>query len=56
MSRVELRKSRKDGLKAIKTFATKPEAVEYANNLAKSQNGTVLIHASKGKNKGKFIK
>ena len=46
----------KDGLKAIKTFATKPEAVEYANNLAKSQNGTVLIHASKGKNKGKFIK
>ena len=46
----------KDGLKVIKTFATKKEAVEYANNLAKSQDGTVLVHASKGKNKGKFIK
>ena len=46
----------KDGLKVIKTFPTKKEAVEYANNLAKSQNGTVLVHASKGKNKGKFIK
>ena len=46
----------KDGLKVIKTFDTKKEAVEYANNLAKSQNGTVLVHASKGKNKGKFIK
>ncbi len=46
----------KDGLKVIKTFDTKKEAVEYANNLAKSQDGTVLIHASKGKNKGKFMK
>ena len=46
----------KDGLKVIKTFDTKKEAVEYANNLAKSQDGTVLVHASKGKNKGKFIK
>ena len=46
----------KDGLKVIKTFSTKKEAVEFANNLAKSQNGTVLVHASKGKNKGKFIK
>ena len=46
----------KEGLRAIKTFATKPEAIEYANQLAKSQNGTVLVHASKGKNKGKFTK
>ena len=46
----------KDGLKVIKTFSTKKEAVEFANDLAKSQNGTVLVHASKGKNKGKFIK
>ena len=46
----------KDGLKVIKTFDTKKEAVEYANNLAKSQDGTVLVHASKGKNKGRFIK
>ena len=46
----------KDGLKVIKTFDTKKEAVEYANNLAKSQGGTVLVHASKGKNKGKFMK
>ena len=30
--------------------------LRMANNLAKSQNGTVLVHASKGKNKGKFIK
>ncbi len=46
----------KDGLKVIKTFDTKVEAVSYANKLAKSQDGTVLIHASKGKNKGRFIK
>ena len=46
----------KDGLKAIKTFDTKVEAMNYANSLAKSQNGTILVHASKGKNKGKFIK
>ena len=46
----------KDGLKVIKTFNTKVEALEFANNLAKSQNGSVLVHASKGKNKGKFIK
>ena len=46
----------KDGLKVIKTFDTKAEALEYANNLAKSQNGTVLVHASKGKNKGRFTK
>ena len=46
----------KDGLKVIKTFSTKKEAIEFANNLAKSQDGTVLVHASKGKNKGKFIK
>ena len=46
----------KDGLKVIKTFDTKKEAVEYANNLAKSQDGIVLVHASKGKNKGKFMK
>ena len=48
--------SLKSGLKVIKTFKTKVEALEYANALAKSQNGTVLVHASKGKNKGKFIK
>ena len=46
----------KDGLKVIKTFNTKVEALEFANSLAKSQDGTVLVHASKGKNKGKFIK
>ena len=48
--------SLKSGLKVIKTFKTKVEVLEYANALAKSQNGTVLVHASKGKNKGKFIK
>ena len=46
----------KDGLKTIKTFDTKVEAVRWAKIHAESQGGTVLIHASKGKNKGKFIK
>ena len=43
-------------LKQLKHFQLKKEAVEHANNLAKSQDGTVLVHASKGKNKGKFMK
>ena len=50
------RYANKEGMKAIKTFKTKTEAIEYANALAKSQKGTLLVHASKGKNKGKFIK
>ncbi len=44
------------GKKVIKIFNTKEEAVEYANKLAENQGGTVLVHASKGKNKGKIMK
>ncbi|MFA6830368.1 MAG: DUF2188 domain-containing protein, partial [Bacilli bacterium] len=44
------------GSKVIKLFATKAEAVEYANTLAKKQSGIVLVHASKGKKKGKIVK
>jgi len=42
------------GSKAIKLFATQVEAVEYANTMAKNQDGVVLVHKSKGKNKGKI--
>ncbi|MFA6756086.1 MAG: DUF2188 domain-containing protein [Bacilli bacterium] len=44
----------RDGSKVIKKFATKIEAEEFAKATAKNQNGTVLTHASKGKNKGRF--
>ncbi len=44
----------KEGRKVIKSFKTKEEALEYSKALVKSQNGTLLVHASKGKNKGKF--
>jgi len=43
-----------NGEKVIKTFKTKPEAVEYANSLAINQEGAVVVHASKGKNKGRI--
>ena len=46
----------KEGKKVIKTFATKEEGLRYGKALAKSQDGTLLVHASKGKNKGKFQK
>lgn len=46
----------KEGKKVIKTFNTKEEALKYGKALAKSQDGTLLVHASKGKNKGKFQK
>lgn len=44
----------KGDVKAIKLFKTKAEAEEYAKKMAKNQEGAVLIHASKGKNKGKI--
>lgn len=44
------------GEKVIRTFATKVEALEYADQLAKNQEGTVLFHASKGDKKGKIQK
>ena len=45
---------RKGGAKAIKLFDTKAEAEVYCNAMAENQGGTVLVHASKGKNKGRI--
>lgn len=42
------------GKKVIKTFATKREAVEYTDVMAKNQEGIVLTHASKGAKQGKI--
>ena len=46
----------KEGKKVIKTFDTKEEGLKYGKALAKSQGGTLLVHVSRGKNKGKFQK
>lgn len=40
--------------KVIKLFKTKAEAEEYAKKLGANQEGTVLIHASKGASKGRI--
>ena len=45
-----------NGDKVIKTFATKEEALAYSKGLAERQNGTLRVHASKGKSKGKIQK
>lgn len=42
------------GDKVIKTFATQKEALEYTKKMAENQDGTVLVHNSKGANKGKI--
>ena len=42
------------GEKVIKTFATQKEGLEYCNKMAENQGGTVLVHASKGENKGRI--
>ena len=42
------------GEKVIKTFDTQKEALEYCNRMADNQDGTVLVHASKGAQKGKI--
>lgn len=44
------------GEKAIKLFDTQKEAIEYANVMAANQDGSVLVHASKGENKGRIKK
>lgn len=44
----------REGSKVIKYFDTKVEAEEFARKTAENQKGTVLVHASKGKNKGRF--
>jgi len=42
------------GEKAIKLFNTQAEAVEYTKAMAKNQDGAMLVHNSKGANKGKI--
>lgn len=42
------------GEKAIKLFRTQVEAVEYSKQMAANQGGKMLVHNSKGQNKGKI--
>ena len=42
------------GEKAIKLFDTQAEAKAYSEKMAQNQDGVVLIHNSKGKNKGRI--
>ena len=42
--------------KVIKLFATKAEAEEYCEKMAKNQGATLMVHKSKGVNKGKADK
>ena len=39
--------------KVIKLFSTKVEAETYCEQMAKNQGATLLVHNSKGANKGK---
>ena len=39
--------------KVIKLFATKVEAEAYCEKMAKNQGATLMVHKSKGANKGK---
>lgn len=42
------------GEKAIKLFKTQAEAVEYTKKMSNNQGGAMLVHNSKGKNKGRI--
>ena len=44
------------GDKVIKLFDTQKEALDYTKAMAKNQDGKVLVHNSKGANKGKIKK
>ena len=44
------------GQKAIKLFDTQKEALEYSKKMAENQGGKVLVHNSKGENKGRIQK
>ena len=44
------------GQKAIKLFNTQKEALEYSKKMAENQDGKVLVHNSKGANKGRIQK
>lgn len=42
------------GEKVIKLFDTQKEAVQYTKQMAVNQEGKVLVHNSKGQNKGRI--
>ena len=42
------------GEKAIKLFKTKEEALAYTKKMSDNQGGVMLVHNSKGKNKGRI--
>ena len=42
------------GEKAIKLFKTQKEALDYSKEMTKNQKGALLLHNSKGKNKGRI--
>lgn len=42
------------GEKVIKLFNTQAEAVAYSKQMAENQGGKMLVHNSKGQNKGKI--
>jgi len=42
------------GEKAVKLFKTQAEAVDYTKKMASNQGGAMLVHNSKGKNKGRI--
>lgn len=44
------------GQKAIKLFDTQKEAIEYSKKMAENQGGSMLVHNSKGANKGRIKK
>ena len=44
------------GEKAIKLFATQKEAMEFTKKMAENQGGSVLLHPSKGAQKGRIKK
>ena len=42
------------GQKAIKLFKTQKEALDYSRKMAKNQDGKMLVHNSRGANKGRI--
>ena len=44
------------GEKAIKLFNTQKEAIDYSKKMADNQGGSMLVHNSKGANKGRIKK
>lgn len=44
------------GSKAIKLFDTQKEAIAFTKTMAKNQDGAMLVHNSKGENKGRIKK